>query len=424
MKYSLVNATIIDGKKDSKPFIGSIVVENGKIKSVLNGTCQDKIKKIDCTGKFIMPGLINAHVHLPGSGKPSKKAATEERVNKLLSNPITRFVVKKMCTSYARLELKGGSTTIRCVGGLDHFDTEIRNTLKNKGPRMVVSDYALTVSKGHMAGTVARVCKSKEEFEACINDLVKHKVDLIKLMITGGVLDAEKIGEPGVLRMKPEEVKYCTTLAHKYGLKVAAHVESTEGVRVALENGVDTIEHGAKPDLEILKLFKDTNASLVCTISPAYPSTKLDSSVLNLNEMYKENAKIVNDGIVECAKTCIKEGVRVGLGNDSPCTLVTHYDFYRELVYASRFLNVTNKEAINMATLENAYILGISDITGSIEEGKSADMLILDKNPLVDLRCIGDNKTVIYQGHIKKMKVKKYPFVEEHLNLIDEDKDV
>ncbi len=421
MRYCLVNATIITGIKNDKPFIGSIIINDGKIERIIKGTCQDKIKKIDCTSKFIMPGLINAHLHLPGSGKPSKSPATKEKVDKLLGNPLTRVIVKKLCKSYAKLELKGGCTTIRTVGGLEHFDSSIRDSLRNCGPRMLVSDYAITVNKGHMAGTVAKVCSSTKEFDEAIDDLKKHNVDLIKLMITGGVLDAEKVGEPGVLRMTDEEVLYCTTKAHELGLKVAAHVESPEGVKVALRNNVDTIEHGAKPDDEILALFKEKNASLVCTISPAYPSTKLDPSVLNLNEMYKINATVVNDGIVECAKACINENIEVGLGNDCPCTLVTHYDFYRELIYAHKFLNVSTLDTINMATLVNAKILGIDDITGSIEEGKDADMLILDNNPISDLKNIGEDKTVIYKGKMKKMKVKKYPFVEEHLNLLLED---
>lgn len=421
MRYCLVNATIITGKKDDLPFIGSILINNGKIENIIKGTCQDKVKKIDCTGKYVMPGLINAHVHLPGSGKPSKSPATKEKVDKLLGNPITKTIVKKLCKSYARLELDGGCTTIRTVGGLDHFDTQIRDSLKTKGPRMIVSDYALTVEKGHMSGTVAKVCKSLEEFDKAIDDLNNSHVDLIKLMITGGVLDAEKIGEPGVLRMNDEEVLYCTNKAHKLGLKVAAHVESTEGVKVALRNNVDTIEHGAKPDDEVISLFKEKGASLVCTISPAFPSTKLDPSILNLNEMYKENAKIVNDGIVSCAKACIQNGIEVGLGNDCPCTLVTHYDFYRELMYAHKFVGVSNQDAINMATLVNAKILGIDDVTGSIEIGKDADMLILENNPLIDLKFIGEDKRVIYKGKIKKTHVKKYPFVEEHLNMLLED---
>lgn len=105
--------------------------------------------------------------------------------------------------------------------------------------------------------------------------IAQDKPDLIKLMITGGVLDAEKKGKPGVLRMVSELVKAACNEAHRLGLSVAAHVESTQGVQVALENGVDTIEHGAKPTEEILHLFKERNSALVTTLFPPFPTPSL-----------------------------------------------------------------------------------------------------------------------------------------------------
>ena len=102
-----------------------------------------------------------------------------------------------------------------------------------------------------MAGSLAYEAESVEDAIKYAKKIIEKKPDLLKLMITGGVLDAEVRGEPGVLKMSPEMVKAACDVAHASGLKVAAHVESTEGVRVALQNGVDTIEHGAKTDDEI-----------------------------------------------------------------------------------------------------------------------------------------------------------------------------
>ena len=120
-------------------------------------------------------------------------------------------------------------------------------------------------------------------------------------MITGGVLDAKAKGEPGELKMSPEIVKACCDVAHKNGLTVAAHVESPEGVRVALENGVDTIEHGAKPDDEIIKLFKDRKAAHICTISPALPFALFDREISGASEMAQYNGNIVFEGVIDCA---------------------------------------------------------------------------------------------------------------------------
>lgn len=122
-----------------------------------------------------------------------------------------------------------------------------------------------------MAGSVAVAAHSIDEALKQLEHAENEKVDLVKLMITGGVLDAKEKGVPGELKMKPEMVKAVCDRAHAAGYKVAAHVESPDGVKVALANGVDSIEHGAKPDDEMIRLFKEKNAFLCTTISPAVP---------------------------------------------------------------------------------------------------------------------------------------------------------
>ena len=117
---------------------------------------------------------------------------------------------------------------------------------------------------GHMAGSVAVAAHSTEEALAHLRECKKENVDIIKLMITGGVLDAKWKGVPGELKMPPEMVRAVCDEAHSMGYKVAAHVESTEGVRVALENGVDSIEHGAKPDEEIISKKRARSSAQRC----------------------------------------------------------------------------------------------------------------------------------------------------------------
>ncbi len=418
MKYLLKNCNIITGVKNEEMFKGNILIEDDKIVTVSKADIACDCKVIDLTDKYVLPGLINAHVHLAGSGKPSKKKHDEEYVNKLLKHKLIRKVVKGMCKNFAQMECLSGTTTIRLVGGLEHMDSDIKKELAETGPRILSSDYAITVPKGHMAGTVAKIGHNKEEFKALLDDLIKNNVDLIKIMITGGVLDATKKGEPGELRMHDEEVKYICDYAHEHGLKVAAHVESSEGVRVALRNGVDTIEHGAKVDDEIINLFKESKAQLVCTLSPAAPMSFLDRNILHLSEEQQFNARVVFDGVVDCAKACIKEGVVVGLGTDTACPFVTHYDMYRELVYANKYLGVSALDTINMATEVNAKILGIDKITGTIEEGKSADIIVANSNPLEDLKTLGNLDSVIYKGKITHKKIKKYKEIEEQLNTL------
>ena len=268
-----------------------------------------------------------------------------------------------------------------------------------------------------MAGILGYEATSEESCRELIRKVAENKPDLIKLMVTGGVLDATVKGEPGILRMPYEYVKACCDEAHKLGLKVAAHVESPEGVKVALKGGVDTIEHSAKPDDEIIKLFKETGASDTCTISPAIPLAKLDPELTGSTELTKYNGNVVLEGIISSAKAALENGIPVGLGTDSACPFVTQYDMWRELAYFKKFVGVSASFAIHTATLGNAKIAGIDKETGSIEVGKCADMLIVSENPLDDLTVLRNPYMVVGNGNvIKEPKIDKISVIEEALD--------
>lgn len=423
MKYALTNAKIITGLLEDEIIIGkNIIIDDGKIIAIDDDLAHlVGIKVIDLEGMYLLPGLINLHVHLPGSGMPKDtKKQSKESVNRLMSNVITKYVVYKLCENYAKVELMSGVTTIRTVGGLNDIDSKIRDSVKaNKvlAPRIITSNMAISVPGGHMAGVLAYEAESEADGVKYVDKIAKTKPDLIKLMITGGVLDATKVGEPGVLKMKPEIVKACVDEAHKLGYKVAAHVESPEGVKVALENGVDTIEHGAEITDHEIELFKKNNSSHVLTISPVIPLSMFDLSISKGNEMTRANAKIVFDGMVSCAKKCLENNILVGLGTDTACPFVTHYDMYRELIYYTKYVGVSNKFAIHTATAINAQIAGIIDETGTVEVGKMADFMIVDNNPIEDLKNLSSPKMVIFNGKmINNPKIKKYDYVEEELN--------
>ena len=212
-------------------------------------------------------------------------------------------------------------------------------------------------------------------------------------------------------------VKAACDAAHANGLAVAAHVESPEGVRVALENGVDTIEHGAKPDAEILRLFKDRHAALVTTLSPALPYALFDRSVSHASEMAQFNGMVVFQGIQDCAKACLEAGVPVGLGTDTGCAYVTHTGTWREPLLFQKYCGVSNAFALYTATLGNAKIAKIDNATGSLEVGKAADMIAVEKNPLKDLHALRDVKLVVARGkRYDQPKVKRDPQVEEELD--------
>lgn len=405
MKDAYINGKIIDGSKDMHVLEGYVlIVDEGIIKDIVVKKKADlnDCNIIDLKGHYMMPGLINMHVHLAGNGKPQKKQRDNEKlVNFLMSNPITRAMAYKMVSRYAKDELLSGVTTIRTVGGIRDLDTRIRDEIncgKKIGPRILAANEGISVPHGHMAGSVAIAANTIDEALLQVDRAKEQHVDLIKLMITGGVLDAKEKGVPGELKMKPEMVKAVCDKAHRLGFKVAAHVESPDGVRVALENGVDSIEHGAQLDDHMISLFKENNAFLCTTLSPALPYALFDRSITNASEVEQFNGKVVFDGIITCAKQALENDIPIVLGNDVGCPWITQYDFWRELYYFHKYVGVSNAYAIYCATLQAATQAGIGDITGSIEKGKAADMIVVKENPLDDLRVLEHVEQVITKG--------------------------
>lgn len=407
MKYALTNCKILNGKKDMTPTPGFVLVDGDKIEDVFYNSAFEKEKYpdfeiIDLGGKYLMPGLINMHVHLAGNGKPQKKQRDNAKLVKLImSNALTRSIAYKMVCNFAKLELFSGVTTIRTVGGLSNYDTKLRDEAKNgkkTAPRIITSNRAISVPDGHMAGSVAVVCENVNDALAFLEREEKENIDFVKLMVTGGVMDATEKGVPGILKMKPEMIKAVCDKAHSAGYKVAAHVESTEGVLVSLKNGVDSIEHGAKPTDEMISLFKERGAFLCTTVSAALPYALFDRSISNVSETEQFNGNVVFEGIIECAKAAIKNDIPVAIGNDVGCPWITQYDFWREVYFFAKYVGVSNTFALYTATARNAELAGVGNLTGTIEKGKFADIIVTKNNPIDDLRALEKVDTVIASG--------------------------
>lgn len=423
MKYAYINGKILSGDKDMQVEQGLVIVTDGeKIVDIAKEAPKSAdVKVVDLEGRYIMPGLINMHVHLAGNGKPQKKQRDNEKLVKtLMGTALSRAVAYKVVSDFAKTELLSGVTTIRTVGGLGDFDTRLRDEIasgKKVGPRILAANEGISVPGGHMAGSVAVAAHSIDEALKQLEYAEQEKVDLVKLMITGGVLDAKEKGVPGELKMKPEMVKAVCDKAHAAGYKVAAHVESPEGVKVALANGVDSIEHGAKPDDEMIRLFKERKAFLCTTISPAVPYALFDRSLTNATEVEQYNGNIVFEGVVECSKAALANDIPVVLGNDVGCPWITQYDFWRELCYFHKYTGVSNSFALYTATKRSAELAGIGDVTGSIEKGKCADMIVTKDNPLDNLEALRHVDMVIARGKlIDKPQVKINSLVERELD--------
>ena len=232
-------------------------------------------------------------------------------------------------------------------------------------------------------------------------------------------MDAKKKGEPGELKMSLEQTKAVCNEAHRLGFQVASHTESPEGVKVALKGGVDTIEHGSLLDEEAIQLFKKHHASFICTLSPALPLAKFSSSLTKLNDLCQYNSQIVLSNMIEGCKQALDNQIPIGLGTDASCPFVTQYNMWREVYYFAQQIGVSNAFALYTATLGNAKIIGLDHITGSIEENKSADLIVMKKNPLENLQALEVIELVMVEGQLlKHPKIKKNNKIEMELNTL------
>lgn len=431
MKYLFKDVNLLDGRLDENQKMPvqehmSIAVDGEKITGIYKAgeAPTDGYEVVDLRGKYLMPGLINMHVHTMGYGA-APKPVTGKIDYKAIFSSLTATEEKKQQTLAMVLDvLKGhlysGVTTLRTVGGMDDLDGVARDKInagEAEGPRVLSCNKAISVPGGHMAGAVASESATVEDALKEVDRLVSEKVDWIKLMITGGVMDASEAGEPGRLRMPPEMVKAVCDKVHSLGYRVCAHVESSEGVRVALENGVDTIEHGANLDQHMIDLFKEHHAAHICTISPAIPYALMPDSLTHSGEIGMKNGGIVMKGIINCARTCLDNGIPVGLGTDAACNFVTPYDMWRELDYFEKYDKVTPDFALHTATQVNAQILKLDDQIGTVETGKCADFLVTDKNPLDDFANMRQPAMVVAKGRvIDRPQIKRLPDVDKDLD--------
>ena len=413
MNYAYLNGHILDGTAEMQVQDGLAVLTEGEkiVGLVPAGEVPEGYAPVDLDGRYLLPGLINMHVHLAGNGKPQKKQRDNAKlVGRLMGTPISRAAAYGVVAGFAKIEVMSGVTTIRTVGGLGDFDTRLRDEIsagKRVGPRILAANEGISVPGGHMAGSVAVAAANIPQALAQVDRAKEQGADLIKLMITGGVLDAKAKGVPGELKMPPEMVKAVCDRAHALGYTVAAHVESTEGVRVALENGVDSIEHGAKLDDDLIRLFRERGACLCTTLSPALPYALFDRSVTHATEVEQFNGNMVFECIKDCARTALEHDIPVVLGNDVGCPWITQYDFWRELYYFHKYVGVSNRFALYTATGRAAQIAGLGDVSGTVEAGKCADLIAVREDPLADLRALRHVDMVVTRGRrIDHPKVK------------------
>ncbi len=408
---TLVQAgSLLDRPGQAPRGASTIVVDAGKIVAVLDGFVGAEkypdATVIDLRQKFVLPGLIDSHVHLT-----TDRAGMEIAAALIGTNPADWAYEAAM---NAGKTLQAGFTTVRNLGdGNDGFTLALREAIAKgwiQGPRILDAGTSISATGGHMDGRngvadwarkevgTENLCDSAESCRRAVRLQVGRGVDVIKIATTGGV--NSKIGVGLGKQMFDDEIKALIDTAHMYGKKVAVHAHGNEGVDAALAAGADSIEHGTMLDEASVKLFLKSGAYYVPTLS----------TVLGYRERLAKDPKAYTPAVLKkiqwrlsvtgkSLKLAHARGVKIAFGTDAGVS--KHGDNAKEFPMMVEF-GMTPDEAIKAATVNAADLLGITAIAGSIEAGKSADIIAVASSPLQDINQLGKVGFVMTQGKVVK----------------------
>lgn len=385
MRTVLTNCKLIDGIADEIIENAYIVVRGEEIEEVGSGRIEplptDNV--MDCSGSYVLPGLIDCHVHLVWDGSPDPQGVIDR-----LDRESVALLAYKHATEYLRL----GITTVRDVASPNRSVLSVRNAIQQKllvGPTIVASGPAICMTGGHVH-YIGLEADGADEVRKAARKLLKEGVDLIKVMATGGIYTFGE--EPGSPQLTKEELTAAKEEAHKKNKKVAAHAEGLAGIRNCIDVGIDTIEHGIFADEAALIAMKEKGIFLV----PTMVVMKRLATDERIAPWALEKAKHVVEPHQNMLEKAIKIGVKIATGTDcgSPVTPPAYY--FDELLIMKE-AGMSAMQVIQASTSVAAECLGLDD-RGVIAKGKKADFIIVEQNPLDNLAVLKGKKTVVKNG--------------------------
>jgi imidazolonepropionase-like amidohydrolase len=386
----------------------SIVVEGGKISALLEGRQPGPAgaRIIDLGNRFVLPGLIDSHVHLDSDA--GGQAALLESLTSSPGLDALRAQWNGMKT------LRAGFTTVRNLGDRSGATLALRDAVESgwvMGPRVIDAGRSISVTSGHMDGTLSlsdelkvgvsedNLCNGVDSCREAVRRQVRRGVDVIKIATTGGV--NSRIGAGLGQQMFADEARAVVETAHLHGKKVAVHAHGTDGINVALAAGADSIEHGTMPNDETLRLFRQGGAYYVSTLSTvngyrerlaqdpnAYPPAVLEKVRWRLEVTGK------------ALERAVPAGVKIAFGTDAGVSKHGRNADEFELMVQH---GMTPATAITAATTNAAELLGLGKEIGALRPGMAADLIAVSGDPLVDVKVLKAVQFVMKGGRVVPM---------------------
>lgn len=364
----------------------NITIEDGRIAEIgPGGHAHADIIEAPC----VVPGLINAHVHLEASGE------AQTTVVILTTTPGERTIA---AVANARKSLHAGVTTVRDLGSTGNVSIDVRDAVNRgdiPGPTILAAGNAICMTGGH-GWFIGRETDGPWDARKAVREQLRRGADCIKLIATGGVLTKGAV--PGIAQLTEEEMTAAIVEARNHGLRVAAHAIGLDGIKNALRAGVSSIEHGYKLDDEVLDLFKQQGAYLVPTlcavtrIVEAGTERGMPEFVLRkANELYEDLATNIG--------RAYRAGITIAGGSDAGTPFNYHEDYPHEVSLMHRLLGMSQTQALRAATATSADLLGLAD-RGTLAVGKRADVLVLRSDVAADITALREPLVVIQAGKV------------------------